>query len=131
MPHLTLEYSANVSQSEVRWACESLHRVLAADCAFELGAIRVRAIICETFAIADQHPANAFVAMVLRIGAGRSLPDKRRVGEALLAMSETVFADRLAQPHFALSLDITENEPSVSWKLNSMHQRLRSTKEGQ
>jgi 5-carboxymethyl-2-hydroxymuconate isomerase len=128
MPHLTIEYSGNMPADALRWACTALHKVLASDGAFEVGAIRVRAVRCDTYAIADQHPENAFVAMILRIGAGRSPADKRRIGGALLAMSETVFAERLMRPHFALSLDIVENDPAVSWKSNSMHARLRSVK---
>jgi 5-carboxymethyl-2-hydroxymuconate isomerase len=128
MPHLTIEYSANLPAEEMRWACTALHKVLATDGVFELGAIRVRAVRCDTYDLADRQPENAFVAMILRIGAGRSTADKRRVGGAIFAMSETVFAARLAQPHFALSLDIVENDASQSWKANSMHARLRSAK---
>jgi 5-carboxymethyl-2-hydroxymuconate isomerase len=128
MPHLTIEYSGNLAADELRWACSALHSLLAKDGAFELGAIRVRALQCEEYAIADLHPENAFVAMVLRIGVGRSLADKRRIGTALFAMSETIFAERMACAHFAMSLDILENDPDVSWKANSIHARLRGEK---
>lgn len=128
MPHLTIAYSANLPADHVGWACTALHKVLAADGAFELGAIRVRAVRCDIYDIADKHPDNAFMAMTLRIGAGRSKADKQRIGGALLAMSETVFAERLSQPHFALSLDIVENTPEFSWKANSIHPRLRAAK---
>jgi 5-carboxymethyl-2-hydroxymuconate isomerase len=128
MPHLTIEYSSNLPADDLRWACTALHQVLAADAAFERGAIRVRAVRCDIYAIADQHPENAFVAMMLRIGAGRSPADKQRIGRAVFTMSETVFSARLRQPHFALSLDIVENDPVVSWKANSMHARLRGSK---
>jgi 5-carboxymethyl-2-hydroxymuconate isomerase len=128
MPHLTIEYSANLPADEVGLACGVLHQVLAADGAFELGAIRVRAMCCEIYEIADSHPDNAFFAMILRIGAGRSKPDIQRIGNALLAKIEPHFTERLARPHFALSLDIVENDASQSWKVNSIHARLRGAK---
>jgi 5-carboxymethyl-2-hydroxymuconate isomerase len=37
------------------------------------------------------------------------------------------FADRLAAPHFALSLDVVENDPTLSCKTNSIHPRLRAS----
>jgi 5-carboxymethyl-2-hydroxymuconate isomerase len=47
------------------------------------------------------------------------------VGEAVLDAARIHFAARLGAPHFALSLDIVENDPALSWKLNSIHPRLR------
>jgi 5-carboxymethyl-2-hydroxymuconate isomerase len=128
MPHLTIEYSGNLPAGDISGACTALHKVLASDGAFELGAIRVRALRCDSYAVGDQQSENAFVAMVLRIGAGRRHEDKKRIGTALFAMSETLFANRLLAPHFALSLDIVENDPTISWKANSMHARLRAGK---
>jgi 5-carboxymethyl-2-hydroxymuconate isomerase len=128
MPHLTIEYSGNVPADDIRWLCKALHQVLVADGAFEEGAVRVRAVCCDIYDIADQHAENAFVAMVLRIGAGRSMAEKSRIGGALVAMAETVFAARLAEPHFALSLDLTENDAAASWKRNTIHPRLRASK---
>jgi 5-carboxymethyl-2-hydroxymuconate isomerase len=65
--------------------------------------------------------------MVFRIGAGRSEADKKLTGERLMHAAETVFAKELASPHFALSLEIVEIDPVLSWKTNSIHSRLKGT----
>ncbi len=129
MPHLTVEYSSELEAAgNMAGLCLALRAALMDSGVFEEGAIRVRALPCPHQAVADLHPDNAFAALVLRIGAGRSAEDKRRVGAAVMQAAEAHFAALLARPHFALSLDIVENDPALSWKTNSIHPRLRAAK---
>ncbi|MEZ5797190.1 MAG: 5-carboxymethyl-2-hydroxymuconate Delta-isomerase [Paracoccaceae bacterium] len=127
MPHLTVEYSANLDATgDLPGLCRALRDALLETGLYEIGAIRVRAIPCPHYAVADLLPQNAFAALLLRIGAGRSPADKTRTGQALMAVASRHFATALAAPHFALSLDIVENDPALSWKTNSLHPRLRA-----
>ena len=127
MPHLTIEYSANLDATgDLPGLCCALHAALMVTGLFELGAVRVRALPCPHFAVADLLPENAFAALVLRIGQGRSPDDIRRIGQGVMAAAETHFAAQLTKPHFALSLDIQENSAATSWKTNSLHPRLRA-----
>ena len=125
MPHLTIEHSLPEDSTEIATLVGALHAALAADTMFMTGAIRVRAVACRPVAIADLHPDNHFAAMVLRIGAGRQVADKQRVGAALMRAAEAVFAGRLSDAHFALSIDLVENDPALSWKIITIHPRLR------
>ncbi|MFZ1470482.1 MAG: 5-carboxymethyl-2-hydroxymuconate Delta-isomerase [Paracoccaceae bacterium] len=128
MPHLTIEYSANLQdEGNLTDLCRALHAALLSTGLCELGAVRVRALPCPHYAVADLLPQNAFAAMILRVGAGRALADQQRMGEAVMAAATAHFADLLAQPYFALSLDIMENDPARSWKVNSIHPRLRTS----
>ena len=127
MPHLTIEYSANLEAGgDLPGLCQTLHAALMATGLFELGAVRVRALPCPHYAVADLLPENGFAALLLRIGQGRSPEDRQRLGQALMAAAEAHFAAQLAKPHFALSLDILENSAATSWKTNSLHPRLRA-----
>lgn len=126
MPHLTLEYSANLETSvDLKALCKDLTTCLLATQLFELGAIRVRCLRCEIYTVADDLPQNSFLDARLRIGMGRSPHDKKNVGEALFAVLEQFLAAQFASPHFALSLDITEIDAELSWKKNAIHARLR------
>lgn len=127
MPHLTVEYSANLD-GPVDFAalCRVLLQALLDSGLVERGAPRVRAIRCEAFAIADDLAENSFIDMSLRLGAGRSPTEKRTLGEALIAAARPLLADQFARPHFALSLEVREIDPDLSWKLNTMHARLRA-----
>jgi 5-carboxymethyl-2-hydroxymuconate isomerase len=124
---LTIEYSANLDPSgDLPGLCLSLHAALMQTALFEEGAIRIRALPCPHYAIADLLAQNAFAALVLRIGAGRSPEDKRRIGAAVMSAAQAHFKAQLAKPHFALSLDLVENDPALSWKTNAIHPRLRA-----
>jgi 5-carboxymethyl-2-hydroxymuconate isomerase len=127
MPHLTIEYSANLDTTgDIAGLCRSLHAAMLETGLFELGAIRVRALRSTDYAIADRLDQNAFADLRLRIGAGRSTTDKARAGEIIFAAANTHFAALFAAPHFALTLDIAELDPTLSWKKNAIHPRLRA-----
>lgn len=126
MPHLTIEHSANLAQkSDLKALCNHLRDVMLDTGVFPHGGIRVRCLACEHVAIADGHPDNAFAAMVIRMGAGRSDEAKKAAGSAIMKAAEVHFAPLLADGYFMLSLDIVENNPALSWKTNTVHARLK------
>jgi 5-carboxymethyl-2-hydroxymuconate isomerase len=92
---------------------------------FPLGGIRVRAIKCEHYAIADGRSNYGFLDMVLRLGEGRDLPTRQKAGEhvfkALSAHLDPVFANS----KFALSFDMQINDKETSWKRNNIHDALK------
>jgi len=127
MPHVTIEYSANLDgHMDVGALCSRVRATMLATGLFETGAVRIRALRCEHYAIADELPGNAFLDMSLRIGAGRSAEDKKRAGEAIFAAVSQELAPLFETPHFALSLEIREIDPDLSWKKNAIHPRLRA-----
>jgi 5-carboxymethyl-2-hydroxymuconate isomerase len=128
VPHLTMQYSANlVDRVDIAAVTRTARDALLETSLFEVGALRVRAISCSDYAIADLKPENAFLDMTLRIGAGRSPADKKRAGQLLYAAVSNSVAELFETPYFSLSLDICEIDPSLSWKTNAIHPRLRGT----
>ena len=128
MPHFILEHSANLNgQTDVQALCDIILKEALLTGYFEVGAVRVRAMSCENYAIADQLQQNAFVHITIRMGAGRSLDDKKKIGEAIFAAATKQLLPLLNEPYFALSLDIEEINAELSWKKNAMHKRLRKT----
>ena len=126
MPHLTLEYSANLEgRTDITALCRAVHAAIMASGLFELGAVRVRAFAAQHFAIADLDRRNSFIDMSFRIGEGRSAADKKAAGEAIFAAATGHCAELLTEPHFALSLEIREIDAELSWKKNAIHPRLR------
>ena len=74
MPHFTLEYSANLDKLvDMGAAVEVVRKAAVETGIFPLGGIRVRAVKCEHYAIADGGKNFGFLAMVLRLGEGRDL----------------------------------------------------------
>ena len=92
---------------------------------FETGAVRVRAIRCDAYAIADGKPENGFVDVSLRMAVGRDLAVRKRLGDQVFEAMTQFLALRFPAQHFALSFEIREIDPQLSWKKNSIHERLR------
>jgi 5-carboxymethyl-2-hydroxymuconate isomerase len=128
MPHFTMDYSANLDRTvDFDTLCGVVHAEILKTGLFEVGAVRVRAVRCEAYAIADLLAENAFIDMSFRIGEGRSEDDKRRTGEAIFTAVTQHLETLFQTPHFALTLEIREIDPALSWKKNAIHPRLRKT----
>jgi 5-carboxymethyl-2-hydroxymuconate isomerase len=126
VPHLTIEYSANLDgRVDMAELCAVASRAILGTGLFELGAVRVRVLRADAYAVADRLPDNAFLDMTFRLGAGRSTEDKKTVGEAIFKAVGEYLAKLFETPHFALSLEVREIDPALSWKNNAMHARLR------
>ncbi len=126
MPHVTMEYSANLqTQVDFDGLCHAIHTTGIATGLFELGAVRVRAIKCDHYAIADLLPQNSFIDTSIRIGLGRSQADKERLGDAINTTMNEFLAEQMSQPYFALSIEVREINTPLSWKTNAMHPRIR------
>ena len=125
MPHFTIEYSANLdARVDMDKVVEVVRKAAVETGIFPLGGIRVRAIRCEHYAIADGRPHFGFLDMVLRLGEGRDLATRKKAGEhifkALSAHLDPVFAGS----KFALSFDMQINDKDTSWKRNGIHDLL-------
>ena len=132
MPHLTLEYSANLAdEASIGPLCTSLAGCLAAQRdndqrVFPLGGIRVRALRCDQYCIADGRPDAAFLHANLKIAAGRSDAVKKATGDALFEAIKQHFAAEFEQHGLALSLEINEFSEAGTWKHNNLHARLKA-----
>ena len=127
MPHFTLEYSANLdARVDMAKVVDVVRKAAVETGIFPLGGIRVRAIHCEHYAIADGQSHYGFLDMVLRLGEGRDLATRKKAGEhvfkALSAYLDPVFA----QSKFALSFDMQINDKETSWKRNNIHEALKA-----
>jgi 5-carboxymethyl-2-hydroxymuconate isomerase len=127
MPHFTVEYSANLdARIDIGAVVEIVRKAAVETGMFPLGGIRVRAIACAHYAIADGRPDTAFLAMLLRLGEGRDLAARQRAGTHIFkTLSEYLDPVFAAQP-FALSFDMQINDKDTSWKRNTIHDALKT-----
>ena len=117
MPHFTIEYSANIEPSvDIGALCEVVRLAAIETTIFPLGGIRVRAIKCEHYAIADGRPNFGFLDMVLRLGEGRDLATRQKAGEHIFEVLSAHLDPVFANSKFALSFDMQINDKQTSWK---------------
>ena len=126
MPHFTIEYSANLDRSlDIGAVCEVVRKAAAETGVFPVGGIRVRAVRCEHYAIADGRKDYGFLAMLLRLGEGRDLATRKTAGEHVFRALSTHLDPVFAAGKFALSFDMQINDKETSWKRNNIHDALK------
>ena|SRR5277367_4906621 len=132
MSHMTLEYSANL-RADGRFGelCRKLGQFMTAlkvdgAAVFPPGGVRVRALACEEYSIADGSAADAgFVHANLKIGAGRSDAAKQATCTGLFDIMKAHFADQFAKAGLALSLELNEFSEAGTLKHNNLHARFK------
>jgi 5-carboxymethyl-2-hydroxymuconate isomerase len=125
MPHFTIEYSANLdARLNMGEVVEIVRKAAVETGIFPLGGIRVRALRCEHYAIADGAADFGFLAMVGRLGAGRDLATRRKAAEHIFNTLSAYLDPVFAGGKFALSFDMHINDKETSWKRNNIHEGL-------
>ncbi|MGC2775274.1 MAG: 5-carboxymethyl-2-hydroxymuconate Delta-isomerase [Bradyrhizobium sp.] len=127
MPHFSIEYSANLdSRLDMNAVCEIVRKAASETGIFPVGGIRVRAIRCEHYAIADGKADYGFLAILLRLGEGRDLPARQKAGEHVFKALSLHLDPVFASSKFALSFDMQINDAATSWKRNNIHDALKA-----
>jgi 5-carboxymethyl-2-hydroxymuconate isomerase len=126
MPHFTLEYSGNLDALvDMGAVVEAVRKAAVETGMFPVGGIRVRAVRCEHYAIADGAGQFGFLAMVLRLGEGRDLAARKKAGEHIFKALSAYLDPVFAKSKFALSFDMQINDKETSWKRNNIHEALK------
>jgi len=123
MPHLIIEYSANVADdTEVSDLVVVMHDAALATGIAPLDALRTRAVAREHYAIADCEPSNKFIAVTARLGAGRTDSEKDSLVEALMSALDDFLGE--AQRTIMLSVEYQEIDPSRRRNKNNLRARI-------
>ena len=123
MPHIRVEYSANLQDSiDIPSLLASLHKAAIATGVFPAGGTRTRAYRVEEYCIADGHPENGFVHVSVQMGHGRDLDTRKRVGQQLFATLTQFLARAYIERPLGLSLEIQELDPVLNFKKNNLHE---------
>ena len=132
MPHLTIEYSANLGADlDLQGFCDHMRDVMHRSGVFPLGGIRVRGTRVDVCAVASGDAELAFIDMTLRMGMGRDEDARASVTEAVYAAAEAWLKPQIGNRPFALSLEVMEIEARFSEKrFNTIHQFLKNSEAG-
>ena len=125
MPHITLEYSANLdARLDMHALCVALKDAATATGVFPPAGIRVRAFAANHVVIADGDPGHSFIDITIRLGAGRDAAAKTRATDAVFDAARAFTADVMASAPFMLSLELREIDADYSRKASSIRDYL-------
>lgn len=131
MPHLIVEYSANLEdQIDLDSLMVKLRDRAVASGVFPLGGIRIRGERRDRYLVADGQPNNAFVHLTARVGQGRDEATRAAAAEALFDVLRGHMRQVFDQRGLGLSFEMVEIDPVTSFKQNNLHQRLGGGKQG-
>lgn len=115
MPHLILEYSANVSEPDFCGFFRECHQLLTNALPTELKTCKSRAIKYQDFYVGDGDAHNAFVHLTLKIMPGRSMKVLQTVSQALLELLKKYFSESFKRGNLKISIEINElAQPYIS-----------------
>ena len=126
MPHLIIEYSANIEDRiALDELLDKLHMCALGTGVFPLGGLRVRAHRTDAYRIADKAAENGFVHVTALIGHGRPLDVQQQAGEQLFAALTAHLDSLYATSPLAISLNVQEFHPVLNFKKNNLHEYVK------
>ena len=127
MPHIVIEYSANLRERvEFPQFLLALRSAALTTGVFPLGGIRIRAYETSHYLIADGHPDNAFVHIVLRVGHGRDLETRKRACDAIFAAACEHLDALYRRIPLGISLEMQEIDAVLTCKKNNLHEYVKA-----
>lgn len=109
MPHLTLEFSANIlEKNDMVGLLKQCHLLLARDLPTALPHCKSRAIENNLYCVGDGQPNNAFIHVSIKIMPGRSEETLKKAGDHLMEALKTHFAESLKKLNLQITLEFSE-----------------------
>lgn len=128
MPHLHIDYSANLEEAlDMTALCEAIRSEAAQIEAFPMPGIRVRATRVDHYAIADGDPAHGFVDISVRIREGRSDRVKHEAITRIFEAAKRFLAPVMATRSIALSAELRDIDAGLSPKCGTIRDHLEDT----
>lgn len=126
MPHLIVEYSANLEDKvDIQNLVRTIHAAALETGLFPLGGIRTRAHRCDHYEIADGHPDNGFVHLTGKIGPGRDLQARKSACTHIFSALTETLTDVFASSPLGISFELTELDAETRLNRNNLHDIIK------
>ena len=126
MPHISIEYSANVEDwTDMAALCDALRQSASATGLFDPAGVRVRATRCDHVSVADGKPDRGFVDISVRLRGGRPADARKRAAQLIFDTAQTQLETVLESRPLALSLEMRNIDPELSPKVSSLRRFVR------
>ena len=125
MPHLTLEYSANLSEkNNFKKLFTEFNEILATNLPTDIKGCKCRAYAVSDFVVGDGATDNAFVHIELRVLRGRESDKVREAGMKIMETARTYFTESFKKLSLQLTLEIIELSPHY-FKFSSKNESIQ------
>jgi 5-carboxymethyl-2-hydroxymuconate isomerase len=126
MPHLIVEYSANLDgRIQIDELLRKVHEAALASGIFQIGAVRTRAERRDQYIVADGNPENSFVTIWARIAPGRDAESRRRFGKAVFDAVCNHLQEVYETSPLSISLEVQEIDTTAVFRKNNLHEIVK------
>jgi len=127
MPHIIVEYSANVEEKvRIDGLLKVLHEAALATGIAELAGFRTRAERRDQYRVADADPANCFVAITVRVARGRSAADLKNLLDAVTNAATAYLEPVFAAAPISFSCEVQEIIPEMRINTSNIRQWMKT-----
>jgi len=124
MPHLIVEYSANIEADVApQRLLDEFHAAALATGVSEPVGVRTRLARREFYKLGDSGGDNAFVHIVARLRQGRTTEQKKMLLAALMEQANITLAPAFAARPLALTIEVHEIDPEFRVMRNGLRER--------
>lgn len=125
MPHLMIDYSANIEPDiDMSRLCEHLRAIAAEIEEFPIAGVKVRAVRVDHYAIADGNPAHGFIDISVRIREGRDLETKKQAVDAIFNAANDFVSPIMQKRSLALSVELRDITAELAPKSGTIRKYL-------
>jgi 5-carboxymethyl-2-hydroxymuconate isomerase len=124
VPHITIEYSANLeTEVDPMAIVRTVHATVLAEPIFDAVGARTRAVRHEHFLVADGESNHGFVAVTARIGPGRTVEQRKAASQRIMAALYLLLGETYERRGLLLSVEVSELDSSAMTRRNSLRER--------
>lgn len=117
MPQLVLEYSSNINQKiESRVLLGEIASIISAAGNIPIENFKSRLIRREAYLVGDGDEKDAFVHLEAGLFSGRTLEEKRRIGEACSEYLDEYFMPSAGELSLQITVEIRDIEKNAYFK---------------
>ncbi len=109
MPHVTLEYSNNLTSAvDFNGLFERIHTALTGYERIKIGDIKSRAVGYDLFRVGEGSPDAVFIHLSVDILSGRPVEERKKMSQQLMALLHEAFVDIYNSQPCDLTVNIRE-----------------------
>jgi 5-carboxymethyl-2-hydroxymuconate isomerase len=127
MPHITVEYSANLEDKvRIDGVLKVLHEAAVASGIAELAGFRTRAERRDHYRIADNDPANCFVAITIRVARGRTAAELTNLRDTVTKAATGYLDPVFASTPMSFSCEVQEIIPEMRVNISNIREWMKT-----
>ena len=126
MPHLILDYSANMEERvDIAALCNCIRLAAIETGVFPKAGVRVRALKADHVSIADGNNENGYIDISVRLREGRDQETRERATHHIFTATEAFLKPVMDKHPVALSMEMRNIDASLSPKSNSIRNFMK------